>query len=251
MAEPNIGAVTAPTATTIFLYQTGLPLKILSYGKTITGAGNSILVFRKRMQKNCLQINNAPFSLSSGMPAFNDQIGRTIQLPHIPRRIISLVPSQTELLFSLGLDERVMGITTFCVHPTSWFHGKSRIGGTKAIDSARINALHPDLILANKKENDKTQIEAPAGRYPVWVSDIKTFPDALAMIRSVGALTGKETEAGSLANEIDTRFSELVTPQKSTLVAYLIWHRPWMAAGGDTFIHHLLGRCGFNNLLGA
>jgi ABC-type Fe3+-hydroxamate transport system substrate-binding protein len=184
------------------------------------------------------------------MPAFNDQIGRTIQLPHIPRRIISLVPSQTELLFSLGLDESVVGITKFCVHPTSWFRGKSRIGGTKAIDSARINALQPDLIIANKEENDKQQIEALANRYPVWVSDIKTLPEALAMIRSVGALTGKETEAGNLANEIDTRFSELVTTQKSTLVAYLIWHRPWMAAGGDTFIHHLLGRCGFDNVFG-
>src|SRR3984957_11027005 len=131
MAEPNIGAVTAPTATTIFLYQTGLPLKILSYGKTITGAGNSILVFRKRMQKNCLQINNARFSLSSGMPSFTDQIGRTIVLPHIPRRIISLVPSQTELLFSLGLDEQVMGITTFCVNSAYFFHANWRTGGTR------------------------------------------------------------------------------------------------------------------------
>jgi hypothetical protein len=93
-------------------------------------------------------------------------------------------------------------------------------------------------------------VEALANSYPVWVSDIKTLPDALAMIRSVGALTGKETEAGNLANEIDTRFSGLARPSKPTPVAYLIWYRPWMAAGGDTFIHHLLGHCGFDNLFG-
>ena len=184
------------------------------------------------------------------MPAFNDQIGRTIVLPEIPRRIISLVPSQTELLFSLGLDESVVGITKFCVHPTSWFRGKPRIGGTKAIDPARIKALQPDLIIANKEENDKQQVEALASRYPVWVSDIKTLADALAMIRSVGALTGKETEAVNLANEIDTRFSVLTTPPRRTLAAYLIWYRPWMAAGGDTFIHHMLGHCGFENTFG-
>lgn len=182
------------------------------------------------------------------MPAFLDQIGRTIVLPEIPRRIISLVPSQTELLFSLGLDESVVGITKFCVHPTSWFRSKPRIGGTKAVDPARIKALQPDLIIANKEENDKQQVEALASRYPVWVSDIKTLPDALAMIRSVGALTGKETEAGNLANEIDARFSGLAAPPKPALVAYLIWYRPWMAAGGDTFIHHMLGHCGFENI---
>jgi ABC-type Fe3+-hydroxamate transport system substrate-binding protein len=184
------------------------------------------------------------------MPAFTDQIGRTILLPQIPRRIISLVPSQTELLFSLGLDETVVGITKFCIHPNAWFRSKPRIGGTKAIDAAQIDLLQPDLIIANKEENDKQQVEALAARYPVWVSDVKTLSDALAMIRSVGALTGKETRAGELANEIDARFSILTTPSKTAMVAYLIWYRPWMAAGGDTFIHHMLARCGFDNAFG-
>jgi ABC-type Fe3+-hydroxamate transport system substrate-binding protein len=184
------------------------------------------------------------------MPSFTDQIGRTILLPQIPRRIISLVPSQTELLFSLGLDETVVGITKFCVHPDAWFRSKPRIGGTKAIDAARIHALQPDLIIANKEENDKQQVEALATRYPVWVSDVKTLSEALAMIRSVGALTGKETRAAELANEIDARFSILTTPSKTAMVAYLIWYRPWMAAGGDTFIHQMLRYCGFDNAFG-
>lgn len=184
------------------------------------------------------------------MPYFTDQLGRTILLPQIPRRIISLVPSQTELLFSLGLDEQVVGITKFCIHPTSWFRSKPRIGGTKAIDAARIDALEPDLIISCKEENDKLQVEALDARYPVWVSDVKTLSDALTMIRSVGALTGKEAEAVSLANEIDARFALLPAAPKTTVVAYLIWYRPWMAAGGDTFIHQMLGYCGFHNVFG-
>jgi ABC-type Fe3+-hydroxamate transport system substrate-binding protein len=188
--------------------------------------------------------------MNKPIPAFTDQIGRTIELPRIPSRIISLVPSQTELLFSLGLDEQVVGITKFCIHPASWFRSKPRIGGTKAIDSARIDALQPDLIIANKEENDRQQVEALAARYPVWVSDVKTLSDALTMIRSVGALTGKEAEARDLANEIDARFSILPAPPKTSPAAYLIWYRPWMAAGSDTFIHQMLRYCGLDNVFG-
>ena len=182
------------------------------------------------------------------MPAFTDQLGRTIVLPGIPRRIISLVPSQTELLHTLGLDKAVVGITKFCVHPESWFRTKTRIGGTKAVDAARIDALQPDLIIANKEENDRHQVEALASRYPVWVSDIKTLPDALAMIRSVGALTGTTAAADTLATEIANSFANLDTPPERPRTAYLIWRKPWMAAGGDTFIHHMLEQAGFLNV---
>jgi ABC-type Fe3+-hydroxamate transport system substrate-binding protein len=196
-----------------------------------------------------------------GMPVFTDQMGRTIILPQIPRRIISLVPSQTELLYSLGLGDSVVGITRFCVHPDSWFRQKSRIGGTKAVDFARVEALQPDLIIANKEENERPQVEALAERYPVWVSDIKTLADALAMIRSIGQLTGTEAAANPLADEIALRFTALETtvsnstreaaahrPPAGNRVAYLIWKNPWMTAGGDTFIHQMLTHAGFTNV---
>ncbi|HLZ87927.1 MAG TPA: helical backbone metal receptor [Puia sp.] len=182
------------------------------------------------------------------MPSFTDQLGRTIFLPRIPHRIISLVPSQTELLYTLGLDEAVVGITKFCVHPESWFRSKPRIGGTKAIDPARVDALQPDLIIANKEENEKPQIEALATRYPVWISDVHTLQDALAMIRDVGAITGKATEASALATTIATRFQQLPIPVKPVPAAYLIWRNPWMAAGGDTFINDMLRYCGYTNV---
>jgi ABC-type Fe3+-hydroxamate transport system substrate-binding protein len=181
------------------------------------------------------------------MPIFTDQLGRTITLDRPPVRIISLVPSQTELLYHLGAD--VVGISKFCVHPDSWFREKTRIGGTKDIDPARIVALQPDLIIANKEENDRVQVEALATQYPVWVSDIHNLTDALAMIRSVGELVGQTQKAQALVTEIEKAFSKLASKSSSPLrTAYFIWREPWMTIGGDTFIHDMLQRCGLTNL---
>jgi ABC-type Fe3+-hydroxamate transport system substrate-binding protein len=189
--------------------------------------------------------------------AFTDQLGKTITLDHTPRRIISLVPSQTELLHALGLQDEVVGITKFCVHPSEWFRSKTRIGGTKNIKLDAIRDLQPDLVLANKEENNKEQVEALSLHYPVWTSDIKTLSDAIAMIRSVGALTGRGPQGESLAAEIERRFAGLQAPappkdgyqpHKTPVTAYFIWRNPWMAAGGDTFIHDMLQRCGLINL---
>lgn len=182
------------------------------------------------------------------MPLFTDQLGRTISLDRPPRRIISLVPSQTELLYTLGLEEEVAGITKFCVHPQQWFRTKTRIGGTKDIRPEIIDALQPDLIVANKEENDRAQVEQLFPRYPVWISDIATLADALQMIRSVGELTGKTTPALSLAEEITRRFAALGSPAPSPRTAYFIWRNPWMVAGGDTFIQDMLTHAGFTNI---
>ena len=114
--------------------------------------------------------------------AFTDQLGRTISVDFPPQRIISLVPSQTELLAHLGLDEETVGITRFCVHPEAWFRNKGRVGGTKQLNLDAIGALQPGLLIGNKEENDKQQIEGLAEKYPVWLSDVKTLEDALDMI---------------------------------------------------------------------
>ncbi|MEO1713109.1 MAG: helical backbone metal receptor, partial [Bacteroidota bacterium] len=119
------------------------------------------------------------------MRRVTDQLGRTVEIPINPQRVISLVPSQTELLFALGLDEEVIGITKFCVHPKEQFQKKERIGGTKRLKIERIRELNPDFILANKEENDAEQILALAEEFPTWVSDISTLDDATEMIRQV------------------------------------------------------------------
>jgi len=166
-----------------------------------------------------------------------------------PERIISLVPSQTELLYDLGLDSEVVGITKFCVHPAEWFRTKTRVGGTKTLHIDQIKALHPDLIIANKEENTREQIEALQAFTEVYVSDILHIPDALQMIRTVGALTGKMETAVKMAEAISIRFDELKrinsVPKQ---VAYLIWKDPFMAVGKDTFIHDMLEVSGWNNV---
>lgn len=188
------------------------------------------------------------------MPQFTDQLGRTITIPHTPKRIISLVPSQTELLASLGLDDSVVGITKFCIRPNNWFRHKTRVGGTKTLNHAAIRALHPDLILANKEENDQQQLEALMQAYPVWVSDIANLDDALDMLHAVGALCACSEKAAALANNIQLAFAEWQAQignasEKQLPVCYLIWKDPYYAVGGDTFIHDMLTRCGFRNIM--
>lgn len=182
------------------------------------------------------------------MPVFIDQTGRKISLEHTPVRIISLVPSQTELLFDLGLREEVVGITKFCVHPEEWFRTKTRVGGTKQLNLDKIRELQPDLIIANKEENVKEQIEELARQFPVWTSDVNTIEDAYQMIGQVGLLTAKEKAAAEIIQQIRNAFSELSPLKNSLLTSYLIWRDPYMTAGGDTFIHSMMEAAGFSNL---
>ncbi|GEO08983.1 ABC transporter substrate-binding protein [Segetibacter aerophilus] len=183
------------------------------------------------------------------MNSFRDQLGNTIQLSFPPKRIVSLVPSQTELLFSLGLEEDVVGITKFCIHPEKWFRTKQRVGGTKTVNIDAVKFLQPDLIIANKEENVQEQITALQEIAPVWVSDIATLDDALEMIQSVGTLVNKTGEASKMVNEITERFQQIPALNTTLRTAYLIWKDPYMAAGGDTFISDIMSYSGFDNVL--
>lgn len=182
------------------------------------------------------------------MLSFTDQTGYTIQLASKPQRIISLVPSQTELLFDLGLNEEVTGITKFCVHPQQWFHNKTKVGGTKQVKMEIIHQLQPELIIANKEENVKEQIEELASQYPVWVSNVNNLEDAFEMITQVGAITGKERNALSLITKIKAKFAQLIAHNTRPRTAYLIWQDPYMTVGRDTFIHSMLETAGFENI---
>lgn len=181
------------------------------------------------------------------MSLFTDQTGRSIQLETTPQRIISLVPSQTELLADLGLDNEVKGITKFCIHSEKWFRDKTKIGGTKNCNLELIHSLRPDLILANKEENDKMQVEELARHYPVWVSDIANYDDAIAMILQIGAMTNKVRTSREIVYRIKSNFSSLHPFNFKFRAAYLIWKNPYMTAGGDTFIHSMLEKIGFEN----
>ena len=179
-----------------------------------------------------------------------DQIGHQIELETAPKRIVSLVPSQTELLSYLGLEDEVVGITKFCVHPKSWFQSKTRVGGTKKIHHDRIKDLEPDLIIGNKEENTKEDIQSLQNKYPVWTSDIKTIEDAINMIKAIGQVTTQQAKANQLTKQIQNKIKKLKRSKSRQLrVAYLIWKEPIMGVGTDTYIHNFLETLGFQNAL--
>ncbi len=171
-----------------------------------------------------------------------------VQLPYIPRRIISLVPSQSELLHYLGLEKETVAITKFCVHPRSWFKNKICIGGTKSVNMDKIRSLRPDLIIANKEENVKEQVEELAAEFPVLVTDVNTLEAALAMIEDIGQLTHKSREANILSGKIQEEFNKIDRMLLPIATAYLIWQNPFMTVGGDSFISNMMQYGGFDNV---
>ncbi len=182
------------------------------------------------------------------MPSFTDQLQKEIFLKAFPQRIVSLVPSITELLFDLNLDDEITGITKFCAHPETWFKTKTKVGGTKNINQDIIASLQPQLIIANKEENVKEQIEALENICPVFTTDVHDLNSALQMIEMIGAITNKTNEAHSITQKIKNEFSHLKIPEKKLRACYLIWRKPYMTIGGDTFINSMLERCGFENI---
>lgn len=181
------------------------------------------------------------------MPTFTDQIGNTLELKKIPKRIVSLVPSQTELLCDLGLENELVGITKFCIHPEHVFRSKKRVGGTKKLDFKAIRELLPDLIIANKEENEESQIRELMKEFPVWVSDIKNMNEAISMISELGKITGREEISQLLVKKISESFS-IIQVSKYRSAAYLIWNEPLMSVNGDTFINDMMKRIGFINV---
>lgn len=204
---------------------------------------------------------------------FTDQTGYEFELKKKPVNIVSLVPSQTELLFDLGLDQEVTGVTKFCIHPPNWKNIKTIVGGTKKIRMEKIQSLHPDLIIANKEENTKEEIEYLRQHYPVYTSDINDLEEALKMISDVGFIVDKKEASNSIIEEIRKSFEALRSwpqtdeisqqekhitngdidktkrPENTLKVAYLIWRKPYMAAGSNTFIHSMIETCGWMNAL--
>jgi ABC-type Fe3+-hydroxamate transport system substrate-binding protein len=178
---------------------------------------------------------------------FTDQLNHTIDLKSYPKRIISLVPSQSELLWDLGLRDELVGITKFCIHPNEMFKSIDRVGGTKTLNIEKIRALKPDSIIGNKEENEQSQILELQKEFNVWMSDIYSLEDSLMMIEKIGELVNRVEEASAIKNNIQSSFLNLKQLHKSVL--YFIWREPYMAAGKATFIGHIIDKLGFENKL--
>lgn len=186
------------------------------------------------------------------MKQLTDQIGQKLSFEKTPTRIVSLVPSQTELLVDLGLIESIVGITKFCVHPSNLRKEKTIVGGTKKVHYDRIEQLNPDIILCNKEENTKEMVDKLKNIAPVHVSDIATIEDNNTLIKQYGLLFNKETIAQDCILQINQNLKEFISikkDQKPLKCLYLIWKNPYMAAGRGTFINHLLEINGFENTI--
>jgi ABC-type Fe3+-hydroxamate transport system substrate-binding protein len=186
-----------------------------------------------------------------GMPSFTDQTGHTINVVSAPRRVISLVPSQSEFLWDLGLQGELVGITKFCIHPHQMFAKVERVGGTKTPDIEKIRKLKPDLVIANKEENEQEQIRELRKEFNVWTSDIYTIKDAMEMMNTLGVLLNKEQLAADITSQIADSLQNIKGCFNGASVAYFMWHDPTMCAGSRTFIGDVLKHAGLVNVMGA
>jgi len=178
---------------------------------------------------------------------FHDHLARKVSIADPIQRIVSLCPSQTELLFDLGLENQIVGITQFCIHPKEKVNAVTKVGGTKNAKPNIIRSLQPDLILAEKEENLPELINDLEKYFPVYVTNVESYDDALRMIVDVGQLTQTESLAQDFIRRIEKSFS-VINPIKKHRVAYLIWRKPYMAVGKQTYIQSILEKCGFDNV---
>jgi ABC-type Fe3+-hydroxamate transport system substrate-binding protein len=180
-----------------------------------------------------------------------DQLGVEHKFEAVPKRIVSLVPSQTELLYDLGLEDSIVGITKFCVHPVHFKATKTVVGGTKNVKFDKIKALQPDIIIANKEENTREIVEQLSEICPVWVTDIYNIEDNNRMIEDFGAIFNKRTNATKWVDKINfalSEFQKFVADKPVKKAAYFIWANPYMVAGGNTFINEMLKLNHFANI---
>ncbi|GAA0873318.1 helical backbone metal receptor [Gangjinia marincola] len=183
--------------------------------------------------------------------SFTDQLGREITLNGAPQSIISLVPSISELLVDLGLEDHLVGVTKFCEYPAYLRKTKTIVGGTKQVDYDKIKSLSPDLIICNKEENTLEMLRELDTVASVYVSDVRTLEDACTMIQDLGEICGVQQKSIQLIDDINSAFDYLkvsISKKPTLKVAYFIWKDPWMVAGGDTFIQDMLEHSGFENL---
>ena len=179
-----------------------------------------------------------------------DPLGTDFELESTPQRIISLVPSLTETLCDLGLEDKIVGITKFCVHPFHLKSTKKIIGGTKKVHYEKIRLLQPDFIIANKEENTQEMVVELRKICPVWVTDIATVEDVMHTINDFGKLFNCRMEARKWSDKIAFNFEDFKAFSANLPIrkaAYFIWKNPYMVAGTGTFIDELLQLNKFEN----
>ena len=172
-----------------------------------------------------------------------DDRGIPLELPDVPQRIVSLVPSITETLVDLGAEDRIVGLTKFCIHPEHLRRARKRIGGTKGVNLGAIMDLQPDLVIANLEENEAQDVMAlEIAGIPCWVCDVRSVERAFRLLTDLGRIVGCEEEGEKMEKAVRDAWEEgrLRMQVSSEKVAYAVWRNPWMWAGSDAYIQDVL-----------
>jgi len=167
------------------------------------------------------------------------------------KRIVSLVPSVTESLFCLGLGDRVVAITDWCVHPSDRVAGLPRVGGTKNPSVRQILEHEPDLVIANREENrERTVVALRAAGVDVWVTNPRSVAEGVALLRELAELGATAEAVASVVQPVEAaaREAEAQRPARGVPVFCPIWKKPWMVFGADTYGSSLLELCGGANV---
>lgn len=179
-----------------------------------------------------------------------DARGVRLTLERAPQRIVSLVPSTTETFFALGAGTQLVGRTRYCVHPQPEVARLAEVGGTKALAWSRLEALRPDLIVANSEENKPEFWERLVAIAPLWVAFPRTLAEAVEDLRDMAVLVGRGERGEELAGEIETaRVAARAAAEPGGFsYAYLVWREPYMVVSDDTFIARMLAEVGGRNV---
>lgn len=193
----------------------------------------------------------------SGQIQVSDDLGFRVDLAAAPARIVSLVPSWTETLFSFGFDSEIVGVTKFCISPPDKVASIQKIGGTKNPDIRAIVALEPDLVIANAEENRREDIERLRGHsIAAFTTYPRTIPGAVDSILKLGRVLRREGAAGALTRQIVLTVGGIeaglgIWNKMRLRVFCPIWKKPWMTFNADTYAHDVLRMLGFNNIFGS
>jgi ABC-type Fe3+-hydroxamate transport system substrate-binding protein len=164
--------------------------------------------------------------------------------------MVSLVPSITETLFALGAGDRVVGVTDYCVHPSEKVATRTRVGGTKNPKLDRVLGLCPDLVIANREENRRRDVERFEGAgVRVWVTYARSIEEALREMQDLGAALHAEEAARRIVLEVEEGRAEARARARAprARVVALVWKRPYMSVNRDTFAHDMLVHSGGEN----
>ncbi|MDN4608547.1 ABC transporter substrate-binding protein [Sporosarcina highlanderae] len=175
-----------------------------------------------------------------------DRVGRRVTYHYPPKRIVSLCPGITDTLFALDLEEKIVGRTRFCIFPKDKAENVPAVAGTKDIKLEAIQAVQPDLIIVEKEENTKEIVDALEKYFPVYVAEVQSVGEAFRMIEEMGNLTDRIEAAAKLVSSIQQQFDSLPKAHEKR-IAYVIWRKPYMVVGKDTYINSLLEKIGFIN----